>query len=238
MRDFRDAKTMARALRDALQDKAVETPHSESLELIAKAFAYENWNILSAKIDTAESQARDERTLSPAAAQGSAPRKTLNCSFCGKSQHAVRKLIAGPSVYICDECVEICLDIIREEAPIWKVLTLLRAAEEGGSDAYRAALEHVRGMLTEDVTSSVKHSRAFAEHNRLLLHCIHRRLAMPDGEGPAEGDVLASPRFAHLNEKTRQELRQLQEETQPTLKQYEDAVRIGMTVLAERGETS
>lgn len=41
--------------------------------------------------------------------------KLLYCSFCGKSQHEVRKLIAGPSVYICDECVELCKDIIREE---------------------------------------------------------------------------------------------------------------------------
>lgn len=41
--------------------------------------------------------------------------KMLYCSFCGKSQHEVRKLIAGPSVYICDECVELCNDIIREE---------------------------------------------------------------------------------------------------------------------------
>ena len=41
--------------------------------------------------------------------------KLLYCSFCGKSQHEVRKLIAGPSVFICDECVELCNDIIREE---------------------------------------------------------------------------------------------------------------------------
>lgn len=40
---------------------------------------------------------------------------TLYCSFCGKSQHEVRKLIAGPTVFICDECVELCNDIIREE---------------------------------------------------------------------------------------------------------------------------
>jgi ATP-dependent Clp protease ATP-binding subunit ClpX len=45
----------------------------------------------------------------------SADGKILYCSFCGKSQHEVRKLIAGPSVYICDECVELCNDIIREE---------------------------------------------------------------------------------------------------------------------------
>ena len=41
--------------------------------------------------------------------------KVLYCSFCGKSQHEVVKLIAGPSVYICNECVELCNDIIREE---------------------------------------------------------------------------------------------------------------------------
>ena len=42
-------------------------------------------------------------------------KSTLHCSFCGKSQHEVRKLIAGPTVFICDECVELCMDIIREE---------------------------------------------------------------------------------------------------------------------------
>ena len=42
-------------------------------------------------------------------------KSTLFCSFCGKSQHEVRKLIAGPTVFICDECVELCMDIIREE---------------------------------------------------------------------------------------------------------------------------
>jgi hypothetical protein len=45
---------------------------------------------------------------------GSDPKNTLYCSFCGKSQHEVRKLIAGPSVFICDECVELCVDIGRE----------------------------------------------------------------------------------------------------------------------------
>jgi ATP-dependent Clp protease ATP-binding subunit ClpX len=47
---------------------------------------------------------------------GSDSKSTLYCSFCGKSQHEVRKLIAGPTVFICDECVELCNDIIREEA--------------------------------------------------------------------------------------------------------------------------
>jgi len=47
---------------------------------------------------------------------GQDSKNTLYCSFCGKSQHEVRKLIAGPTVFICDECVELCLDIIREES--------------------------------------------------------------------------------------------------------------------------
>jgi ATP-dependent Clp protease ATP-binding subunit ClpX len=46
---------------------------------------------------------------------GNDDEKLLYCSFCGKSQHEVRKLIAGPSVYVCDECVELCNDIIRDE---------------------------------------------------------------------------------------------------------------------------
>ena len=41
--------------------------------------------------------------------------KLLYCSFCGKSQHEVRKLIAGPSVFVCDECITLCNDIMREE---------------------------------------------------------------------------------------------------------------------------
>ncbi|MDP4840250.1 MAG: AAA family ATPase, partial [Alphaproteobacteria bacterium] len=42
-------------------------------------------------------------------------KEVLHCSFCGKSQHEVKKLIAGPNVFICDECVDLCIDIIREE---------------------------------------------------------------------------------------------------------------------------
>jgi ATP-dependent Clp protease ATP-binding subunit ClpX len=49
--------------------------------------------------------------------KGSSGEKTLYCSFCGKSQHEVKKLIAGPSVFICDECIDLCNDIIRDELP-------------------------------------------------------------------------------------------------------------------------
>jgi ATP-dependent Clp protease ATP-binding subunit ClpX len=54
--------------------------------------------------------------------------KTLYCTFCGKSQHEVKKLIAGPSVFICDECIDLCNEIIRDELPS------LEAAKENGSD--------------------------------------------------------------------------------------------------------
>lgn len=49
---------------------------------------------------------------------GSDSKNTLYCSFCGKSQNEVRKLIAGPNVYVCDECVELCMDILREESKV------------------------------------------------------------------------------------------------------------------------
>src|SRR6201990_1422294 len=57
---------------------------------------------------------RTETRMSKVGASDS--KNTLYCSFCGKSQHEVRKLIAGPTVFICDECVELCMDIIREES--------------------------------------------------------------------------------------------------------------------------
>ena len=61
-------------------------------------------------------------------ANGDETKKLLHCSFCGKSQHEVRKLIAGPTVTICDECVELCMDIVGEENNLggllrWRTLT-------------------------------------------------------------------------------------------------------------------
>ncbi|MES2714688.1 MAG: ATP-dependent Clp protease ATP-binding subunit ClpX [Pseudomonadota bacterium] len=62
--------------------------------------------------------------------KGASGEKVLYCSFCGKSQHEVKKLIAGPSVFICDECIELCNDIIRDEAP----------AEAGGAKSAKSDL--------------------------------------------------------------------------------------------------
>lgn len=68
--------------------------------------------------------------------------KLLYCSFCGKSQHEVRKLIAGPSVFVCDECVDLCNDIIREE---------IQEQEAGGSGGKLPTPHEIKDVLDEYV---------------------------------------------------------------------------------------
>jgi hypothetical protein len=232
MRDFRDAKAMAHSLREALKSRAVETTHSECLELIAKAFGYDNWNILSAKIEAARPCFIDSK-VSAAATQEPALPKTLHCSFCGKSQHEVRKLIAGPSVYICDECVELCVDISRDGI-LWKVLSFLRSREEIGSDGFEPLLDHVRSKSTEEVVSYVEQSKVGTLDGRRTLQFIDRRLEMPDSEEPLHDDARAARLFAHLKTKTKEELVALRKTAQREMMHYEDALRIGTTVLDER----
>jgi hypothetical protein len=123
MRDYRDAKAMARTLRTALAEDSLTVTHSQSLELMAKAFGYDNWNILAAKIDA------ERPAAAPAAVEG---QRTLYCSFCGKSQYDVTKLIAGPDSFICDECVALCNDIVEHGA----VLKLLVDDEREGGEAH------------------------------------------------------------------------------------------------------
>jgi len=74
--------------------------------------------------------------------QGDDGGKLLYCSFCGKSQHEVRKLIAGPSVFICDECVELCNDIIREE---------VQESEEKSEQARLPKPDEIKAILDEYV---------------------------------------------------------------------------------------
>ncbi len=84
-------------------------------------------------------------------------KNTLYCSFCGKSQHEVRKLIAGPTVFICDECVELCMDIIREET---------KTAGLKSSDGVPSPLE-ICGVLDDYVIgqSHAKRVLSVAVHN-------------------------------------------------------------------------
>ena len=224
MRDFRDAKAMARALRDALKAKAVETTHSECLELIAKAFGYENWNILAAKVDAAQSGAFDAPVLSAAGAKASESKNTLYCSFCGKSQHEVRKLIAGPTVFICDECVELSNGIIDNE----EILDLFSADE-------RAVVADLRGKSAEELVSNVLRAKKHVERWRFALEQIRRKLSMRAGEVPAAGDVLASPSFAYLRNKTRDELLALEQRHERALNGYADAQRSAATLIGEDG---
>jgi ClpX C4-type zinc finger/Glyoxalase superfamily protein len=213
MRDFRDAKAMAHSLRDALKAKAKEITHSESLELIAKTFGYENWNILSAKIDAA--QPRSGETVGQ---QGPTPQAVLYCSFCGKSQHEVNKLVAGPHVFICDECIDVCSDIIDEQ--------LLRLIEGDEASA--------RAMSTERLSHYVEHARKGEHRHRLALQGIEHMLALRRNGEPVDDDVLTSSGMIHLKNKTNEELLAMQKYPQDQLKRYELALRTAMPVLNER----
>jgi hypothetical protein len=238
MRDFRDAKAMARALRDALKCRAVETSHSDCLELVAKAFGYANWNILSAKIEAARPRAGEEPTLSAPGAQApAAPEalgsRTLHCSFCGKSQHNVKKLIAGPSVCICDECVELCEDIIREEGE-YRVFRLLNASgDSAGSVSARAA-------STEELAGYVARGRKGVERTRLSLQGIRRSLAMRKADNPGGDDIPESTELARLlaqfKDRSSEELVALEQETKVVLRKYEQELQVAIAALAERGD--
>jgi len=77
----------------------------------------------------------------------------LYCSFCGKAQHDVNKLVAGPAVFICDECIDLCSDIIDEQ-----LLRLIEGDEESG-----------RAMSTERMSHYVEHAKKGEQRNRLVL---------------------------------------------------------------------
>jgi ClpX C4-type zinc finger/Glyoxalase superfamily protein len=225
MRDFRDAKVMAHALRDGLSAKAVEITHSECLELLAKAFGCESWNVLSAKIKARQSPQAARRAHDPVR------KKLLSCSFCGKTQHEVKELIAGPSVFVCDECVGLCNDIIDDN----EFSRLLQADEESGDRSYAAAMEYLRSKSTHQLTRHVAACQKGAERRRLEVQQIKRKLAMRDDEVAPEGDVLATPRFAFLKNMTRQDLIARQHRLERDLKQYEDLLPIVANVVGERG---
>ncbi|MDT3708285.1 MAG: ATP-dependent Clp protease ATP-binding subunit ClpX [Thiobacillus sp.] len=100
--------------------------------------------------------------------------KLLYCSFCGKSQHEVRKLIAGPSVFICDECVELCNDIIREEVQ--------QADGQKGASSDLPTPHEISGILDQYVIGQGQAKKALA----VAVYNHYKRLRSNSG---ATGDV-------------------------------------------------
>jgi ATP-dependent Clp protease ATP-binding subunit ClpX len=114
-------------------------------------------------------------------------KNTLYCSFCGKSQHEVRKLIAGPTVFICDECVELCMDIIREEHK-----TTLVKSKDGVPtprdicnvlDDYVIGQDHAKRVLSVAVHNHYKRLAHGAKSNDVELAKSNILLVGPTGCG-------------------------------------------------------
>ena len=118
---------------------------------------------------------------------GSDSKNTLYCSFCGKSQHEVRKLIAGPTVFICDECVELCMDIIREEHKT--TLVKSRDGVPGPRDICRVlddyviGQDHAKRVLSVAVHNHYKRLAHGAKNNDVELAKSNILLVGPTGSG-------------------------------------------------------
>jgi ATP-dependent Clp protease ATP-binding subunit ClpX len=118
---------------------------------------------------------------------GSDNKNTLYCSFCGKSQHEVRKLIAGPTVFICDECVELCMDIIREE----NKTSALKSRDGVPSpteicnvlDDYVIGQKHAKRVLSVAVHNHYKRLNHAAKNNDVELAKSNILLIGPTGCG-------------------------------------------------------
>jgi len=118
---------------------------------------------------------------------GGDSKNTLYCSFCGKSQHEVRKLIAGPTVFICDECVELCMDIIREEnkSSMVKSRDGVPSPQEiiGVLDDYVIGQAYAKKVLSVAVHNHYKRLAHAAKNNDVELAKSNILLIGPTGCG-------------------------------------------------------